>query len=138
MAALGNPVLKVGGLSKHIGARTIVDSLDFELRAGEVLGFLGPNGAGKSTTLRMLTTLVRPNAGSFEILGERFPGGDRRALAGVGALIERADLYPHLSARDNLRLLGRLQGIRRASRRCWPWWAWPPAPGTASRSTPRA
>lgn len=110
------PVLRVSGLSKRFGSRTIVDALDFELHPGEVLGFLGPNGAGKSTTLRILTTLVRPDSGFFEILGERFPGGDRRALAGVGALIERADLYPQLSARENLRLLGRLQGLSDAGR----------------------
>jgi len=104
-------VLEVHGLGKRYGRREVVRGLDFRLLPGEILGFLGPNGAGKSTTLRMLLGLARPDAGSFTLLGERFPGGRRRVLAGVGALIERADLYPQLSARDNLRWLGRLQGM---------------------------
>ena len=104
--------LTVYGLGKRYGAREVVKDLHFQLGAGEILGFLGPNGAGKSTSLRMLLGLVRPDAGHFTILGERFPGGSRQALAQVGALIERADLYPQLSARDNLRWLGRLQGVR--------------------------
>jgi len=109
-------ILLVEGLHKRFGAREVVRDLHFSLGAGEILGFLGPNGAGKSTTLRMLLGLVRPEAGHYSILGERFPGGHRRALAQVGALIERADLYPQLSARDNLRWLGRLQGVDDAAR----------------------
>lgn len=109
-------VLEVEGLGKHYGRREVVHALSFSLQAGEILGFLGPNGAGKSTTLRMLLGLVRPDLGHFKILGQRFPGGDRQALSQVGALIERADLYPQLSARDNLRWLGRLQGVRDTAR----------------------
>lgn len=107
-----DPILAVHGLGKRFGRRMAVEDLTFSLAPGEILGFLGPNGAGKSTTLRMLLGLVRPTSGSFRLLGETFPGGHRRVLAGVGALVERADLYPQLSARDNLRWLGRLQGVR--------------------------
>lgn len=107
-----NAILTVQGLSKRYGVRPVVKDLHFHVGEGEILGFLGPNGAGKSTSLRMLLGLVRPDSGHFTVLGERFPGGHRRALAQVGALIERADLYPQLTARDNLRWLGRLQGLR--------------------------
>lgn len=109
-------LLQAEALGKSFGARRVVDELSFTLNAGEILGFLGANGAGKSTTLRMLLSLVRPDAGSFMLLGESFPGGSRRVLGEVGALIERADLYPHLSARANLRMLGRLQGLRDEAR----------------------
>ncbi|MFA7329544.1 MAG: ABC transporter ATP-binding protein [Candidatus Delongbacteria bacterium] len=111
MGSQSEVVLDVRGLGKSYGRRRVLDALDFRLHAGEVLGFLGPNGAGKSTTLRILTSLVRPDEGGFQLLGERFPGGRRRAFLEVGALIERADLYPQLSARRNLRMLGRLQGM---------------------------
>lgn len=116
MSAVGEPVLDVRGLGKSYGKRRVLEDVSFRLRAGEVLGFLGPNGAGKSTTLRMLMSLVRPDQGDFLLLGERFPGGRRQAFLGVGALVERADLYPQLSARQNLRLLGRLQGLRDEAR----------------------
>lgn len=112
----GEVALEVRGLDKRYGKRQVLRELDFRLRAGEVLGFLGPNGAGKSTTLRILMSLVKPDAGHYELLGERFPGGNRRAYLGVGALVERADLYPQLSARRNLRLLGRMQELRDESR----------------------
>jgi ABC-2 type transport system ATP-binding protein len=110
------PVLSVRGLGKSYGRRRVLRDLDFDVHAGEILGFLGPNGAGKSTTLRILLSLVRPDEGRYVLLGERFPGGHRRAYLGVGALVERADLYPQLTARANLRWLGRLQGLRDEAR----------------------
>jgi len=114
--ATAEPVLSVRGLGKSYGRRRVLSALEFDLRPGEILGFLGPNGAGKSTTLRILLSLVRPDEGHYVLLGERFPGGQRRAYLGVGALVERADLYPQLSARANLRWLGRLQGLRDEAR----------------------
>ncbi len=109
-------LIRAEGLCKNYGDRNVLDRFSFELKAGEVLGFLGANGAGKSTTLRILLSLVRPDHGRFELLGEGFPGGSRRALARVGALIERADLYPHLSARENLSILARLSGMKDSAR----------------------
>ena len=72
---------------------------------GVVYGFLGPNGAGKTTTMRILTGLVRPDAGRVEILGLPFGRRDRRRLFEVGALIEAPSFYPFLSGRENLRAL---------------------------------
>ncbi|HEY5628844.1 MAG TPA: ABC transporter ATP-binding protein, partial [Candidatus Limnocylindrales bacterium] len=69
-------------------------------------GFLGPNGAGKTTTMRILTGLVRPDAGSVELFGRPFGRRDRRLLFEVGALIESPSFYPYLSGRDNLRVIG--------------------------------
>ncbi len=94
---------------KHFGRVKAVDGLDLTVPQGSVFGFLGPNGAGKSTTIRMLTGLVRPDAGEAMVLGvsvsERLRLGSR-----VGALIEEPAFYPWLTARQNLRLLTSLSG----------------------------
>jgi ABC-2 type transport system ATP-binding protein len=73
--------------------------------SGVVYGFLGPNGAGKTTTMRLLTGLIRPDAGTIELLGRPFGGRDRHRLFEVGALIESPSFYPYLSGRENLRAL---------------------------------
>src|SRR5258708_30712687 len=78
-----------------------VDSLDLEVRRGEVFGFLGPNGAGKTTTLRMLLGLIRPTSGSA-IVAEHRPG-DPEGLRRIGSLIGSPPLYPQLSGRENLK-----------------------------------
>lgn len=109
-------VLQVENLRKRYGRLQVLDGISFQLDAGRILGFLGANGAGKSTTLRILLSLVRPDSGSFRILDQGFPGGSREVYGQVGALIERADLFLQLSARENLRLLGVMQGVRDASR----------------------
>ncbi|MDR3080171.1 MAG: ATP-binding cassette domain-containing protein [Streptomyces sp.] len=95
--------IRTSGLTKQYGPETGVFDLDLCVRRGEVYGFLGPNGAGKSTAMRMLVGLVRPTSGTATVLGHR--AGTRSSLRGVGALIEAPALYPHLSGRDNLRIL---------------------------------
>jgi ABC-2 type transport system ATP-binding protein len=97
--------LATRGLVKRYGARAALDGLDLSVPAGVVYGFLGPNGAGKTTTMRLLTGLIRPDAGSIELLGRPFRRGDRRRLFEMGALIEAPAFYPYLSGRENLRAL---------------------------------
>ncbi|HEY9439288.1 MAG TPA: ATP-binding cassette domain-containing protein [Streptomyces sp.] len=101
--------IRTSALTKSYGPGTGVFDLGLRVRRGEVYGFLGPNGAGKTTTMRMLAGLVRPTSGTVTVLGRR--PGTRDALSGVGALIETPALYPHLSGRDNLRLLARYAGV---------------------------
>ncbi len=62
-------MIRVSGLEKTFGEKTIINNLSFSLVAGEILGFLGPNGAGKSTTMKILTGFLKPSAGSVSILG---------------------------------------------------------------------
>jgi ABC-2 type transport system ATP-binding protein len=97
--------LATQGLAKRYGRRVALDGLDLRVPTGVVYGFLGPNGAGKTTTMRILTGLVRPDAGRVELLGRPFGRGDRRRLFEVGALIEAPSFYPYLSGRENLRVL---------------------------------
>ena len=73
-------------------------------------GLLGPNGAGKTTLLRMLFGLVRPDAGSIELLDRPLAAPAAAALEGVGGFVEEPSFYPYLSGRANLRLLARLDG----------------------------
>jgi ABC-2 type transport system ATP-binding protein len=97
--------LATQGLAKRYGPRVALDGLDLRVPTGVVYGFLGPNGAGKTTTMRILTGLVRADAGRVELLGRPFGRRDRRHLFGVGSLIESPSFYPFLSGRENLRAL---------------------------------
>jgi ABC-2 type transport system ATP-binding protein len=101
----GGVALATQGLAKRYGSRVALNGLDLRVPTGVVYGFLGPNGAGKTTTMRILTGLIRPDAGQVEVLGRPFGRGDRRRLFEVGALIESPSFYPFLSGRENLRAL---------------------------------
>ena len=97
--------IRISGLVKRYGHVRALDGLDLEVPQGVVYGFLGPNGAGKTTTMRILTGLIRPDAGRVELFGELVRWLDRRPLFNLGALIEAPAFYPYLSGRDNLRVL---------------------------------
>ena len=97
-------------LRKRYGSRQALDGLDLSVPSGVVYGFLGPNGAGKTTTMRLLTGLIRPDAGSIEILGREFARSDRKRLFNVGALVETPSFYPYLSGRENLKALAAAGG----------------------------
>ncbi|HEY5246833.1 MAG TPA: ATP-binding cassette domain-containing protein, partial [Dermatophilaceae bacterium] len=102
--------VRTKGLQKVYDDKTVVDDVDIVLPSGVVSGFVGPNGAGKTTTIRMLLGLVRPTAGSGEVLGE--PISDpTRYLPQVGALIEGPAFTPSLSGASNLRVLARVGGL---------------------------
>jgi ABC-2 type transport system ATP-binding protein len=90
------------GLTKRYGSRVALSGLDLNVPRGQVYGFLGPNGSGKTTTLRLLVGLMRPNAGTIEVLGQPYSWRDRRRMFRIGSLIEAPSFYPYLSGRDNL------------------------------------
>ena len=106
----GEVILRTHDLTKRYGERLAVDGLSLSVPRGEVFGFLGPNGAGKTTTIRMCLGLIRPSSGGVEINGGDVSRKGGRVLARVGALIEQPALYPYLSGRDNLRVIGDAQG----------------------------
>ena len=99
-------VLSTHALTKRYGERLAVDALSLQMRRGDVFGFLGPNGAGKTTTIRMCLGLIAPTSGSVSILGQRVAREGARVLPRVGALVEQPALYPYLSGRENLRVVG--------------------------------
>jgi ABC-2 type transport system ATP-binding protein len=106
-----SPALTTAGLTKRYGDLAAVDDLTLSVDPGQVFGFLGPNGAGKTTTIRMLLGLVRPTAGTVEVLGEAVGNGHGvGALRRVGALVEEPAFYGYLSGRVNLDLFASAAG----------------------------
>ena len=101
------------GLVKRFGGVAAVDGVSFRVEAGEVFGFLGPNGAGKSTTIRILTGVLRPDAGSAAIGGHDVRAEVEAAKSEIGIVPERFTAYPDLSAWRNLMLAGELYGVPR-------------------------
>jgi ABC-2 type transport system ATP-binding protein len=93
------------GLVKRFGRITAVDSVDLDVRAGDVYGFLGANGSGKTTTVRILLGLVLATSGRIEMFGAPIPAQAGKVLGRVGSLVEGPAAYGHLSARANLTLL---------------------------------
>ena len=106
--------IEATGLVKLFGETRAVDGVDLAVRSGSVYGVLGPNGAGKTTTIRMLATLLRPDAGTARVLGyDVVKEGDavRSAVTLTGQL---ASVDEDLTGRENLILVGRLLGLKRA------------------------
>ncbi len=111
-----NPTLAIEaeGLVKDFGGVRAVDGVDLAVRAGSVYGVLGPNGAGKTTTIRMLATLLRPDAGRARVLGHDIVG-EADAVRGLVSLTgQLASVDEDLTGRENLILLARLLGLGRA------------------------
>jgi ABC-2 type transport system ATP-binding protein len=106
---MSDTVLRTLELTKRYKNRLAVDHLNIEVRRGDIFGFLGPNGAGKSTTIRMILHLVFPSDGDVEIFGASLKKAGHKALAKVGAVVEKPAFYNHLSALRNLEILGGLQ-----------------------------
>jgi ABC-2 type transport system ATP-binding protein len=104
------PAIEINGLTKRFGERVAIDSVDLRVPRGCAFGFLGPNGAGKTTLIRMLLGLTRANAGSMHILGHPVPAERGIALARVGAIVEEPRFHPHLSGRENMRILAAARG----------------------------
>src|SRR5437763_15797268 len=104
-------MLSARNLTKVIGKRTIVDSVSFDLNAGEVFGFLGPNGAGKTTTIRMLVGLIRPTAGSVTICGHDVRREFEQAMRCIGCIVENPDLYRFMTGREYLQHFARMLGV---------------------------
>lgn len=86
--------------------------MDLHISPGEIFGLLGPNGAGKSTTLRMILSLIRPDAGVIRIFGLDLATHRREILQRIGCIIEKPDFYLYMSGLDNLRIFGSLSNTR--------------------------
>ena len=107
--------IEASGLVKTFGETRAVDGVDLAVRTGAVYGVLGPNGAGKTTTIRMLATLLRPDAGSARVFGHDIveeADAVRSAMSLTGQL---ASVDESLTGRENLVLIGRLLGLKRAA-----------------------
>jgi heme ABC exporter ATP-binding subunit CcmA len=99
------------GISRHFGRRRALSQVTFSCRAGEVLGLLGPNGAGKSTLLALVSTLLRPSSGRLLYGGHEASQAGASLRQCLGWLGHDLQLYPELTARENLAFFARLQGV---------------------------
>ena len=104
-------MIEVQGLAKRFGPVEAVREVSFSAADGRITGLLGPNGAGKSTTLRMLYTVLRPDAGSARIDGTDVVADPLAARRSIGVLPHSAGIYRQLTARENIRFYGELHGL---------------------------
>ncbi|WP_167597385.1 ABC transporter ATP-binding protein [Leeuwenhoekiella sp. ZYFB001] len=102
-------ILTLNNLTKHYGKVKAVNDLSFTIEKGNVYGILGPNGSGKSTTLGMVLNVVNATSGNFKW----FDGSDttHNALKKVGAIIERPNFYPYMTAAQNLELVCTIKDV---------------------------
>lgn len=106
-----NTVIKTEGLTKTYGNLVAVDHLNLEIHKGEVFGLLGPNGAGKTTTTLMLLGLTEPDEGKATILGMDCTREGLAVKRSVGYLPDNVGFYGTMTGRENLRFMGRLNGL---------------------------
>ena len=110
-------MIEAAHLFKHFGAVAAVRDVSLRAQDGRITGLLGPNGAGKSTTLRMLYTVLRPDAGDALIDGHSAVHAPLAAARRLGVLTHGAGIYPNLTARENILYFGALQGLTRSAAR---------------------
>jgi len=106
--------IEATGLVKIFGETRAVDGVDLAVRSGSVYGVLGPNGAGKTTAIRMLATLLRPDAGTARVLGHDIIKEADAVRSAVTLTGQLASVDEDLTGRENLILVGRLLGLKRA------------------------
>lgn len=106
-----DPAIEVDGLGRRFGSRWVLRGVDFLVRQGEVVGLLGANGSGKSTILRVLGTMLRPNAGSAAVNGHDVVRDAPAVRRAIGYLAHVPGLYDDLTARENLGFAADMLGL---------------------------
>ncbi len=110
-AIIGDPVVETRGLTRRFGNLTAVDSLDLTVEPRTIYGFLGPNGCGKTTTVRMLTGLLTPSAGTVSVLGHQLPRDAERLKRRIGYMTQKFSLYDDLTVAENLGFVAEIYGL---------------------------
>src|SRR5580693_1256714 len=104
-------MLEVRNLTKRFRSMTVVDRVNFSVRAGEITGYLGPNGSGKSTTVKMMTGLLHPTEGEILFQSQNIRGDSTLLKRRLGYVPEEPNLYGYLTGLEYLQLAGGLRGI---------------------------
>lgn len=105
------PVIEARGLTRRFGSFTAVAGLDLTIAPRTIYGFLGPNGSGKTTTVRMLTGLLTPSAGTVRVLGLELPRDAERLKRRIGYMTQKFSLYDDLTVAENLSFVGAIYGL---------------------------
>ncbi|MDO4229230.1 MAG: ATP-binding cassette domain-containing protein [Capnocytophaga sp.] len=100
-------ILEVQNLTKNFGKFNAVNNISFRIKKKNVYGLLGPNGSGKSTTLGMILNVVNKSSGTYQWFGGKV--SNQQALKRIGAIIERPNFYPYMSAYENLKLVCKIK-----------------------------
>ena len=108
---MNNYSIEAVNLSKNYGAFSALSNINLKIGGSKCVGFLGPNGAGKTTTLKIFTDMIKPSSGHAFINGVDVIHEKKRALQSVGALIETPEIYPSLTEREALSMIGQIKGI---------------------------
>jgi ABC-2 type transport system ATP-binding protein len=120
--AATEPVIEVRNLERHFGAFKAVAGVSFDVRRGEIFGLLGPNGAGKSTTIRMLTGLLAPTAGTGRVAGFDVARDAEAIKTRIGYMSQKFSLYDELTVEENIDFYSgiyRLSRAKKAERKDW-------------------
>ena len=104
-------MIEIEGLVKRFGDRTAVAGLDLKVGNGEIFGFLGPNGAGKTTTVKLITGLLKPDAGRVRVAGFDVASQTIEAKRAMGLVPDEPFVYPKLTGAEYLRFVGELYGV---------------------------
>lgn len=110
-------IIEVKHLTKNFGSFTAVNDLSFTVAEGEIFAFLGPNGAGKSTTIKMLTTLLRPNNGSIKLAGHNVIKEQDKTRSAFGIVFQDPSLDDELTAYENMELHAVMYHVPRQTRK---------------------
>jgi len=108
---MSEAVIRVENLTRRFGEFVAVDHVNFEVGAGEVVGYLGPNGSGKTTTIRMLLGLLEPSDGNATVLGFDAFKQSEQVRAGAGYMSQKFAIYDDLTVLENLTFYGGVYGI---------------------------
>ena len=109
-----NFAIEAHGLTRSFGSYIAVNNLDLKIPKGCIYGFLGPNGSGKSTTIRLLTGLLTPDAGTISILGLELPHEAEILRNRIGYMTQKFSLYGDLTLQENLQFIARIYGLGRS------------------------
>ncbi|WP_400208925.1 ABC transporter ATP-binding protein [Candidatus Methanomassiliicoccus intestinalis] len=107
----GEDPIIIENLTKTYGKFTAVDDLSFSVKKGSFTGLLGPNGAGKSTTLKIVSNLTRATYGSVYLNGVEISANPKKALTGVGTVVETPEFYTYLTPNETFQYIGKVLGM---------------------------
>ncbi len=113
----GDYAISARGLTRVFGAVRAVDGIDLDIPRARIYGFLGPNGSGKSTTIRILCGLLRPTAGTVDVLGHAMPRDAERMRTRLGYMTQKFSLWDDLTVRENLEFMAQVFGLGAARKR---------------------
>lgn len=113
MERTGEVVLRLKGLTKKFGSKTVLNGIDLVVNKGQIIGYIGPNGAGKSTTVKIILGLLDGYSGSVELFGKEIKSDHYTYKSRIGYVPETAELYENLTAAEYLSFVGELYGLER-------------------------